>query len=296
MKILITGPTGFIGSALTRRALRQGHEVGGLFLPGEAPRDDSRTGLHCLTGTLDQAPWKEIQAFAPDVCLHTAWITTPGVYLESPQNDLFLAWSRVFFKRMLEIGTSHIIGLGTCIEYQVGKEPLSEERTPAAPISRYAQCKNQLRIDLEEMVRGTSATACWARIFYPYGPGEHPTRLCTQLIQKMRRREQVVLKTPDSVKDYIYIDDLAEALLLLVESRYAGLINLGTGQGWAVKKIAALLAEMLQAQDLVSSDPNSTPDPLDCVLADITRLKSLGWRQQVPMPEGLNRLAKATSL
>ncbi|MEI9864251.1 MAG: NAD-dependent epimerase/dehydratase family protein [Limisphaerales bacterium] len=49
---------------------------------------------------------------------------------------------------------------------------------------------------------------CWGRVFYPYGVGEHPARLCSSLIQKLQRGEKLVLKTPHSRKDYIYIEDL----------------------------------------------------------------------------------------
>src|SRR5215468_7819115 len=91
MKILLTGPSGFVGSAFARLALERRHEVAGLLIPSEPiPQHvPQRPGLAWLRGTLEEAPWEAIERFAPEVCVHAAWITTPGIYLESPENERF---------------------------------------------------------------------------------------------------------------------------------------------------------------------------------------------------------------
>src|SRR5437773_8400639 len=120
MKILLTGATGFIGSAFTRQALARGHQLAALIIPSESipPNLAATSNLAWLRGTLDDAPWKDIIALAPDVCLHLAWITTPGIYLESPENFRFLESSIRFLRKIREAGTKHIFGLGTCVECQ----------------------------------------------------------------------------------------------------------------------------------------------------------------------------------
>jgi nucleoside-diphosphate-sugar epimerase len=297
MKILLTGPTGFIGSAFGRLALARGHQVAGLAVPGEALPAGLEGAVAWLRGTLDAAPWREIAAFAPDVCVHAAWITTPGIFLESPENERFRDWSLAFVRQLLGLGVGHIVGVGTCVEYRIATERLNEESTPTGPTTTYARCKNELRLALEAEVRrselGVRRSLCWARVFYPYGPGEHPSRLCSSLIAKLRRGEEIVLKTPDSTKDYIYIDDLAEALLTVVEKRFGGIINLGTGEGTTVRQMAGFLGQCLGRPELVRVASNPEPDPFPFVVADPARLKSLGWRQQVPLDEGLRRLVTA---
>jgi nucleoside-diphosphate-sugar epimerase len=290
VKILLTGPTGFIGSAFARLALTRGHKVAGLAVPGEALPCDLEGGVTWLRGTLAAAPWREIAAFAPDLCVHAAWITSPGVYLESPENERFRDWSLAFVRQLHDLGVAHVIGLGTCVEYAIGAEPLNEECSPVKPTTAYARCKDQLRRALEEQARADRFGFCWTRVFYPYGPGEHPSRLCSSLIAKLRRREKVILKTPDSIKDFIYIDDLAEALLTVVNKRFRGTINLGTGQGTTILQMAGFIGQCLGRTDLVRVAPKPEPDPFPYVVADPTLLKSLGWRQRVPWQEGLKRM------
>jgi nucleoside-diphosphate-sugar epimerase len=221
-----------------------------------------------------------------------AWITTPGIYLESPENERFRDHSLSFIRRLQQRGKPYIFALGTCIEYQPSDQPLSEDHSPIAPATLYARCKNDLRIALETEAKTQGFGFCWGRVFYPYGPGEHPSRLCSSIILKLGRNEKIVLKTPNSTKDYIYIEDLAAALLTVLEKRFAGAINLGTGTGVSVKEIAQTIAQKMGKADLIEEAIHPDPDPLPHVVADVTRLKSLGWLPQWNMSKGLDQMLK----
>jgi nucleoside-diphosphate-sugar epimerase len=295
MKIFVTGATGFIGSAFAKLALRQGHEIGGLMLPTETPPAHVPVSdqMVWIKGTLAELPWREIEAFKPEACVHFAWIATPGAYLESPENEKYLEWSLHLARRLKGIGLRQFVGVGTCIEYKITNAPLNEERTPVDPTTLYARCKNTLRETLAAEARADGSLFCWGRVFYPYGVGEHPARLCSSLLQKFRRGEKLVLKTPRSTKDYIYIDDLAAAILLTMERKVQGTINWGTGVGISVREMADAVAAMLGRPELVDELSPAETDPLGYVVADATRLKRLGWRQQFDLQRGLQSLKQS---
>lgn len=296
MKILLTGATGFIGSAFVRLAIRRGHKVAGLALPSEIPPPDLSTSdnLIWLRGTLEDAPWEAIDAFQPEVCLHTAWITTPGTYLESPENYRFLESSRTFLTRSAQAGIRRIFALGTCIEYQISEKPLSEALTPIEPSTTYARCKNELRLWLEVEAANLGVRPCWGRVFYPYGPREHSSRLCSSIIKQLRADEPVSLKTPDSTKDYIFIEDLADAIVMVLERDLTGSINLGTGNGVSVREIARTLASLLGRGELIREIACSHADPFGHVVADAGRLTSLGWKPAHNLRQGLEKLISFT--
>jgi nucleoside-diphosphate-sugar epimerase len=214
----------------------------------------------------------------------------PGAYLESPDNDRFLEWSQVFAERFFQAGGQHLLALGSCAEYQPARTPLVEDQSPLSDTTRYARCKNALRLALENLAQRHDARVGWGRVFYPYGPGEHPARLCSSLIQQLARGEKVILKTPNSTKDYIYIEDLASAILTTIESGFQGTINFGTGWGVTVKEMAQTIAGIMGCPHLVEEAAVPVCDPMSYMVADATKLRGLGWTPRIKLPEGIQRL------
>ncbi len=288
MKIFVTGASGFIGSAFCHLALQRGHQVAGLY-DSTRPRP-SQEAIAWLPGRLAALPLRELAEFKPEVCVHSAWISTPGEYLESPLNEQHLRWSENLLQQLPGVGVQHFVGVGTCLEYVSGDACLVEEIAPTSNATAYARGKNAFRESLFAEARRAGFSACWGRVFYPYGVGEHPARLCTSLIQKFRRNEKLVLKTPCSTKDYIYITDLAAAMLTTVERKFQGTINWGTGEGIPVRRIADTVAGLMGRPELVEEVRPPQIDPLGYIVADATKLHGLGWRPEVDLRAGLERL------
>jgi dTDP-6-deoxy-L-talose 4-dehydrogenase (NAD+) len=287
MKIFVTGATGFIGRAFCREAIKRGHHL--LALTRD-PNAKNQPGLEIAQGTLVNTPWDLVADFAPDAALHLAWIAEPGVYLNSPENEIWLEQSKLWFTQLFKMGVPHIAGAGTCIEYAASNEPLVEDSSLISPLYPYSRAKAALFDWLKTSVPGDSSWS-WFRIFYPYGPGEHANRVCTSLIHQLSAGKPISLKTPDSVKDYIYIDDLAAALCLSLESKKMGAINLGTGSGTSILELAQLIATLLRADPaLVQAADQKHHDPSPIVLAHPGLLKSTGWSQEISLDIGLRRL------
>ena len=297
MRILVTGASGFIGSHFVQAAKSEGHAIAALIAPSKqvSSQDSGSDGIDWIPGTLSECPWEKVAAFQPDTCVHCAWVAIPGVYLESPENYKLVEDSLLFLKKSRQLGVRRIVSLGTCIEYQISRSRLSELHTPVEPRTTYARCKNQLREALEIAAREEGFENCWARVFYPYGPGEHPSRLCSSLIGKLRRDETISLKTPNSTKDYIFIDDLASALMKVVASGFTGSINLGTGEGITVKEIASSIARKLGKQGKIECSTPEIVDPLDYVVAESSLIRGLGWTPSVNLEQGIERLISAVN-
>jgi len=251
---------------------------------------DSNERMAWFKGTLAEPPWQELEKFKADACVHFAWIATPGIYLESPENENYFRWSREFVRRIWEFGAQRIVSAGTCVEYRMSNEKLSEDKTPIEPTTTYARWKDALRIALEEDSKKHGFQFAWTRVFYPYGVGEHPARLCTAIIQKLGRGETIELKTPNSTKDYIYIEDLASAFLTVLQKQFQGTINLGTGIGITVKEIAQTLGEMMRRPELIKEVVPPQVDPLGYVVADVSKLRGLGWKPEHDLRRGLEKL------
>jgi nucleoside-diphosphate-sugar epimerase len=279
VRIYVTGETGFIGSAFCRLATARGHTVRGF-------------SRHAR---LASPPWDDIRDFAPEAFVHTAWITEPGKYLHSEVNRDFAQWSIALLRGVCALGTRRIVGVGTCIEYAPSSAPMNEAATPIAPTSPYAISKNEVRLAVEADIQQRGCSFAWARVFYPYGVGEHPRRLCSSIAKSLIDDREVVLNTPASIKDYIHVDDIASALLAIAESEYSGAVNVGSGTGVPIRDIAGMMASHIGKPHLVKESPTPAPDEYPYVVADTAVLRSLGWAPQVPLQTGLAQLTESLS-
>lgn len=294
MRIFVSGASGFVGRAFVEAARARGHEL--LCLTRRAA-PDGPAASRAARGDLDDVPWDRIERFAPEALVHLAWIATPGQYLESPENAYFLDRSRALMEGLAARGVRHLVGVGSCIEYAPSTTPLREDESPTLGDSAYAAAKCALHAWLEGPEAPAAAAVSWLRIFYPYGPGEHPGRITTTFLRSLARGEPVVLGTPGSIKDFVYIDDLARAICHVVESGLAGAVNLGTGEGTSIRGVAERAADAIGApRSLVRDAEPAGRDPRPFVVADATRLRSTGWRPEVDLDEGLRRLATALGL
>jgi nucleoside-diphosphate-sugar epimerase len=286
MRIFVTGATGFIGRAFCQEAVRRGHQI--LALTRDA---DAQLGPNVETalGGLALTPWEQVVRFGPEAALHLAWIAEPGVYLNSPENEVWLEHSKIWFQQLFDLGVPYVAGTGTCIEYAPSTEPLIEDRSPLGAQFPYSKAK----VALYEWLRENAPQQwAWFRVFFPYGAGEHPNRFTSIMVRQLRDGIAIAMNTPHSIRDYVEIRDVASAFLTAMEHQMAGAVNIGSGHGLVMEDLAREIARMVQADSgLIQQNQSAAPDPYPVILADITRLRNVGWQPAVSLQEGLRRLA-----
>src|SRR5437764_6276762 len=167
--ILITGATGFIGLPCLERLLRAGHQVHAVC---RHPLPMDHVHWHAIDLLNPEQVSALLASIRPSYLLHLAWIATPGVYWTSPENHGWVDASLHLVRQFHRWGGRRAVLAGTCAEYD-WSYPLSHETTtPLRPMTPYGQCKLQLW----QQVRQEKLSMAWARLFFLYGPREHPAR------------------------------------------------------------------------------------------------------------------------
>ena len=132
-----------------------------------------------------------------------------------------------------------------------------------------------------------------------YGPGDNFDLLDSHVIPALMRRfhlarmteakEVAVWGSGSPRREFLYVDDLAEACLFLMEHyRESDILNVGVGRDLSIRELAAMMARVTGFKGRLSFDP-SQPDGTPRKLLDVRRLTALGWQAQVSLEEGLRR-------
>jgi nucleoside-diphosphate-sugar epimerase len=239
-RVLVTGATGFIGSAIARALAANGHEI-------IAP---THTELDLLAAS-DSEIAEFVAQSAATHCIHAAWYTNHADYLTHEVNRDWLAASLRLARACQGI---RFVGLGTCLEHDL----------PGSP-TLYAQCKSALGAALLK----DQADVAWARVFFVYGPGDRPGRLIPGMIERFARGERAGPTYGGLYRDYIHVDDLAGQIVRLALADARGALDLGAGVAPSLSDIFAAGAAAFGRADLAERNEETGGQP-PLIRADMT--------------------------
>ncbi|TCP39538.1 dTDP-glucose 4,6-dehydratase [Rhodovulum marinum] len=320
MKLLVTGGAGFIGSAVVRRAIAEGHEVVNL---------DALTYAACLENVASVAALpgyafvegdirdadllaRVFAEHAPDAVMHLAAeshvdrsIDGPGAFIETNVMGTYalLQAARGHWEsrgrpagfRFHHISTDEVFG-------SLGPTGKFTETTPYDPRSPYSASKAAS----DHLVRAWHETyglpVVLTNCSNNYGPFHFPEKLVPVVIlNAIHGRPIPVYGAGENVRDWLYVEDHAEALLLVLEQGRVGRsYNIG-GENEAknidlVRMICAILDEMRPEgapHDRLITFVTDRPGHDLRYAIDPTRIREeLGWRPSVTLGEGLRRTVR----
>jgi nucleoside-diphosphate-sugar epimerase len=288
-RVLVTGLSGFIGRRTLPFFSASRFEVVGV---GRQTRPDwlDDTVQWISADLRDQAAIKPLfKTVAPSHCLHLAWDIEQGTYWRAPTNFLWVQLSLELLAAFVEAGGKRFVGGGTCAEYDWSYGYLSEDLTPRNPRTPFGRCKNALFEALMAYSDMTGLSAAWARIFFLYGPGEAQARLFPQVILNLLAGQAARTSSGTQVRDFMYVDDVAAALVALVDSDISGGVNVGSGEPLAVRAIVEKVGAMLGRPNLleIGARPQQEGEP-PLLVANVRRLKDeLGFAPRYNLDTGL---------
>jgi nucleoside-diphosphate-sugar epimerase len=227
----------------------------------------------------------------PTHLLHFAWYAEPGKFWDAPQNAPWVAASLGLLEAFAAAGGQRATFAGSCAEYDWAEGVLSEQETPLAPATYYGAAKNALRAVAEGFAARRGVSFSWGRIFFVYGPHEHPDRLVSSLARALVRGEPAPTSEGSQRRDFLYAADVAGAFAALLDSEVEGAVNIGSGTAVAVRDIVAAVAGAAGRPDLVQwgALPQRPGDP-PLLEADVRRLREeVGWQPAMPLDEGIAR-------
>lgn len=287
--VLVTGGSGFVGRhALTLLADRglDVHVVG----RGDAPPWLPPAVRWHAADLLDPRRTDELlDSVRPARLLHFAWYATPPDYWTSPDNVAWVEASLHLLRRFAALGGERAVLAGTCAEYDLAGGSCTEEVTPLRPATLYGACKHALQAVTNAAADQLGISAAWGRIFFLYGPSEHPTRLVASVIRAVLAGKPALCSHGRQVRDFLHAADVAAAFVHLLESAVEGPVNIASGLPVTIGTVATRIGELVGRPELVLLGARDSPeDEPPVIRADVRRLQAeVGWRPSRSLDAGL---------
>ncbi len=298
-RIFIAGHRGMAGSAIARRLKQEGHHK--LLMVGRSELD-LMDGTAVAAWFADQRPDVVVLA-AARVGGILANATYPADFLldnlKIQQNVIESAW-RHGSRRLLFLGSS-------CIYPKLADQPIREEallQGPLEPTNEWYAIAKITGIQLCRALRqqhGFDAISLMPTNLYGPGDNYHPTNshVLPGLIRRFQEareggaEEVLCWGSGRPRREFLHVDDLAAAALFCLRHWQPGTedlqhINVGTGTDVSIQDLATMVAEAVDFRGRIAWD-TSKPDGTPRKLLDVSRLAALGWRSEIPLPEGLRR-------
>jgi UDP-glucose-4-epimerase GalE len=300
MRILVTGGAGYIGSHAVRLFLARGQDVwvyDNLAMGHRAavPPERLIVGDLAETARLDHA----LLAHRIEAVVHFAGSAYVGESVKQPGKYYVnnLVNTVHLLEAMRRHGVGRIVFSSTCATYGVPvRVPITEDN-PQAPINPYGNTKLAVERALADYANAHGWGFAALRYFNAAGaspagdigedhdPETHLIPLVLQAALGQRPHVEVFgtdYPTPDGtcVRDYIHVDDLAEAHLLALERLEPGsrlYYNLGTGTGHSVREVIRAAEAVAGQRVPVREGPRRLGDPPVLVAAADKARRELGW-------------------
>lgn len=288
-RVLITGASGFIGRHCIGPLLAAGYDVHAV---SQRSRQDRQRMTWHQADLLDRDSLAELLGrVRPSHLLHLAWYVEPGKLSGSLENFRWVQASLELVRQFAESGGERMVLAGSGYEYDWRYGYCSEATTPTTPDTLYGTSKNALQQLVSGYAAAASVSSAWARIFFLYGPHEHPRRLVSSVIRAVLAGKPAPCSHGQQLRDYTYVQDVADALVALLDSRLSGPVNVASGRPVTLAEVVLRIGEKLGRPDLIQLGALPARDnDLPVVLADVSRLsKELGWRPGYDLERGLDR-------
>jgi nucleoside-diphosphate-sugar epimerase len=166
----------------------------------------------------------------------------------------------------------------------------NDAAAPGDAVSRYAACKIALQRMLGDFGRGEHLSTAWGRIFFQFGPHEHPDRLVPSVICNLLLNREAPCSHGLQIRSFLHVADVGEAFAAVLDSELEGPVNIGSDERVALADLVERIARQIGRPELLRLGARPAPPREPSLLVpEIRRLRDEAlWRPRFTLNEALS--------
>lgn len=304
MKILVTGGAGFIGSNVADAYIEAGHEVAVLdnLTTGKKENLNPKAKFYEVDIRDKEKLSQAISEFSPEIINHHAAQIDVRKSVADP----------VYNAEVNELGTLNLLdaavkakvrkiifsSTGGALYGEVTKKSGADENHPQEPISPYAITKRAVEMYIYSYKVNSGLNYTILRYGNVYGPRQDPLGeagviaiFCGKILQN---EQPTIYGNGNQLRDYVYVKDVAEVNVQVLDKGNDQIFNIGTGKGTSVNELFAHLKAISKFDKEVVYAPARTGELFRSILNAKKVKKELGWKPKTSIKKGLKLTFKWT--
>jgi nucleoside-diphosphate-sugar epimerase len=288
--VMLTGASGFIGRQCLAVLQSKGYEVHAVSRQRLAWPTSPDTYWHQVDLLTLGSPTDLISRVKPTLLLHLAWCATPGSFWVAPENVEWIRASLELLTAFAKHNGKRVTVAGSCTEYDWTAGECAEDTALLKPSTLYGTSKDALAKVLHSWSGTIGLSHAWGRIFHLYGPFEHPSRLVAYGVRCLLEGRPALCSGGSQIHDFSYVEDVAGALVTLLEAGVQGPVNIGSGTPVAVRDVLSEIGRQIGRPDLLRFGARDSDPETARIWANTQRLsKEVGWSPRYDLTSGIEQ-------
>lgn len=296
MKVLVTGGAGFIGSHITKILLEKGHEVTVLDDLSTGHREALPAGVRLVEGKIQDSAKLDDALSGQEAVIHMAAfiivpesVEKPLVYIENN-----IMGTALLLEGMRKSGVKKVVFSSSATVYGEPESlPLEESAPLGIPENTYGATKACMELLAQAYHKMFGLDVTILRYFNPFGPGElhrPETHAIPNFIKAALKKEPLPLYWQgEQVRDFIYVEDLAQAHVEVLGLEGLNVFNIGTQKGTKVKDTLEIIFKILGYTVPIDDLGERKGDVMANYASSEALTKATGWEAKTSLEDGLKK-------
>ena len=279
----VTGASGFIGEHLIQQLLTNGYQVTALV----RSKKEYPSSVNVILGSLNKTASVKQFLKNVDVVVHLA-----GRQL--PPNKLFfqdnVVATNTLVNCMFDFPIQHAIFLSTVAVYGDQKSIVHKESEECTPTTYYGFTKYLTEKIFQYWETTSESKLTILRPFNVYGKGS-TKGVVYNLLKNIQEDKQITVYGDGSQsRDFLYVDDIVNAIIVVIKRKEAGIFNLGTGKKNTIIELVEKLKKISSQPVKLKFEKNEVGKTKDILYSVDKASNVLGWKASIFLEEGLKKL------